>query len=109
MSASTVAASRTTRRIGATRPRVSRPLPTQSATRRCGSDSAPNSGTHGRALSGFDPSALGVPSRSEVEAWRQRRDDLGQPHGDIVTGRRGGSVLVGLHDPDGIEIRLYAD
>jgi hypothetical protein len=22
---------------------------------------------------------------------------------------RGGAVLVGLHDPDGIEIRLYAD
>ena len=24
-------------------------------------------------------------------------------------GHRGGAVLVGLHDPDGIEIRLYAD
>ncbi len=27
----------------------------------------------------------------------------------VVTGHRGGAVLVGLHDPDGIEIRLYAD
>jgi len=26
-----------------------------------------------------------------------------------VTGHKGGSVLVGLHDPDGIEIRLYAE
>jgi hypothetical protein len=29
--------------------------------------------------------------------------------GGVVTGHKGGSVLVGLHDPDGIEIRLYAD
>ena len=36
-------------------------------------------------------------------------DGGGEPHGGIVTGHRGGAVLVGLHDPDGIEIRLYAD
>lgn len=34
---------------------------------------------------------------------------IGQQHGGIVTGHRGGAVLVGLHDPDGIELRLYAD
>jgi catechol 2,3-dioxygenase-like lactoylglutathione lyase family enzyme len=61
------------------------------------------------ALSGFDPIALAVPTRADVDAWRQRLDDLGQPHGGIVTGHKGGSVLVGLRDPDGIEIRLYAD
>ncbi len=61
------------------------------------------------ALAGFDPVALQVPERDDVEAWRARLDDLGQPHGGVVTGHRGGSVLVGLHDPDGIEIRLYAD
>ena len=61
------------------------------------------------ALAGFDPVALQVPERGDVEAWRARLDDLGQPHGGVVTGHRGGSVLVGLHDPDGIEIRLYAD
>jgi hypothetical protein len=33
----------------------------------------------------------------------------GEPHGGIVQGHKGGSVLVGLHDPDGIELRLYAD
>jgi hypothetical protein len=32
-----------------------------------------------------------------------------QPHGGIITGHNGGSVLVGLHDPDCIEIRLYAE
>ncbi|MGH3982378.1 MAG: hypothetical protein ACRDST_06755 [Pseudonocardiaceae bacterium] len=40
--------------------------------------------------------------------WRVgcRLDGLGEPHGGIVTGHAGW-VLVGLHDPDGIEIRLY--
>ena len=61
------------------------------------------------ALAGFDPISLEVPKRDDVEAWRGRLDDPGQPHGGIVTGHKGGSVLVGLRDPDGIEIRLYAD
>jgi catechol 2,3-dioxygenase-like lactoylglutathione lyase family enzyme len=61
------------------------------------------------ALAGFDPLAVAVPTRDAVQAWRRRLDELGQPHGGVVTGHKGGSVLVGLHDPDGIEIRLYAD
>jgi len=61
------------------------------------------------ALAGFDLVALSVPSRDAVQAWRRRLDELNQPHGGVVTGHAGGSVLVGLHDPDGIEIRLYAD
>src|SRR5688500_11257233 len=65
--------------------------------------------TRAAALSGFDAMALGVPSRDEVDRWRARLDDLDEPHGGVVTGHKGGSVLVGLHDPDGIEIRLYAD
>ncbi|GAA3221742.1 VOC family protein [Dactylosporangium siamense] len=61
------------------------------------------------ALAGFDPVALAVPSRAAVQAWQHRLDELGQAHGGVVTGHNGGSVLIGLHDPDGIEIRLYAD
>ncbi len=61
------------------------------------------------ALSGFDAMALRVPTRDDVMHWRAHLDDLGEPHGGVVTGHDGGSVLVGLHDPDGIEIRLYAD
>ena len=61
------------------------------------------------ALSGFDALALLVPTRDEVHAWKARLDDAGVPHGGIVTGHRGGAVLVGLRDPDAIEIRLYAD
>jgi catechol 2,3-dioxygenase-like lactoylglutathione lyase family enzyme len=61
-----------------------------------------------QAWSGFDAVALLVPSRDEVQRWSARLDELGEPH-DLVRGHHGGSVLVGLHDPDGIEIRLYAD
>jgi catechol 2,3-dioxygenase-like lactoylglutathione lyase family enzyme len=61
------------------------------------------------ALSGFDAMALLVPARADVKQWCARLDDLDEPHGGVVTGHNGGSVLVGLHDPDGIEIRLYAD
>lgn len=62
-----------------------------------------------QALSGFDAVALLVDSRDDVQQWSTRLDDLGEPHGGLVTGHHGGSILVGLHDPDGIEIRLYAD
>jgi catechol 2,3-dioxygenase-like lactoylglutathione lyase family enzyme len=62
-----------------------------------------------RALSGFDAIALLVPSRDDVSRWSARLDELGEPHGGLVRGHAGGAVLVGLHDPDGIEIRLYAD
>ena len=61
------------------------------------------------ALAGFDLLAIRVPTRDGVREWVARLDSLGLSHGGIVTGHRGGSVLVGLHDPDGIEIRLYAD
>ena len=60
------------------------------------------------ALSGFDPLAIGVPTRAEVAAWRERLDELWVPHGGIVSGHFGASLLVSLHDPDDIEIRLYA-
>lgn len=62
-----------------------------------------------RAMAGFDPVALLVPSRDDVHAWATALDDAGEAHGGVVVGHRGGAVLIGLHDPDGIEIRLYAD
>ncbi len=61
------------------------------------------------ALAGFDLVALGVPTRDGVQAWADHLAAIGQQHGGIVTGHHGGTVLVGLHDPDGIELRLYAD
>src|SRR4029453_13371953 len=61
------------------------------------------------ARAGFALLALAVPTRDAVQTWRRRLDELDQPHGGVVTGHKGGSVLIGLHDPAGIEIRLYAD
>ena len=62
-----------------------------------------------QALSGFDALALLVPTREDVHAWKAALDGAGEPHGGLVTGHHGGTVLVGLRDPDGIEVRLYAD
>lgn len=64
---------------------------------------------HAAGLAGFDPVALLVPEREQVEQWRHRLDELGVPHGGVGTGHHGGKVLLGLRDPDGLEIRLYAD
>ena len=61
------------------------------------------------ALTGFDAISLRVPDRDGLKEWRTRLDGLGERHGAMMTGHRGGTVLVGLHDPDGVEIRLYAD
>jgi len=61
------------------------------------------------ALSGFDLVALGVPTRDGVHDWADHLAAVGEKHGGLVTGHHGGTVLIGLHDPDGIEIRLYAD
>jgi catechol 2,3-dioxygenase-like lactoylglutathione lyase family enzyme len=61
---------------------------------------------HIAGLTGFDPVALCVPAADGLREWRRRLERLGEPHGGIITGHAG-SVLVGLHDPDGIEIRLY--
>ena len=57
-------------------------------------------GTIGLALR-HDPARAAA-----LDAWLQRLEDLGEPHGGIITGHAG-RVLVGLHDPDGIEVRLY--
>ena len=62
-----------------------------------------------RALAGFDAVALLVGSRDDIHAWAAALDEAGQSHAGVITGHRGGAVLVGLHDPDGIEIRLYPD
>lgn len=58
------------------------------------------------ALAGFDPITFAVPTRADLEVWQERLDQLGEPHGGIVVGHEGWA-LVGLHDPDGIEVRLY--
>ena len=57
------------------------------------------------ALAGFDLLALAVPGRAELDAWLAHLDALGVPHGPVMHGHHGDVVAV--HDPDGIQIRLY--
>jgi catechol 2,3-dioxygenase-like lactoylglutathione lyase family enzyme len=57
-------------------------------------------------MAGFDPIAFAVPTRADLERWRARLDELGEPHGGIASGHVGW-VIAGLLDPDGIELRLY--
>ncbi len=58
------------------------------------------------ALAGFDPVTFAVPTLADLQDWQQRLDELRIVHGGIVAGHQGWA-LVGLHDPDGIEVRLY--
>jgi catechol 2,3-dioxygenase-like lactoylglutathione lyase family enzyme len=58
------------------------------------------------AMADFDPIAWGVPSKADLDAWRTRLDRAGDAHGGVVEGHEGW-VIVGLHDPDGVEVRLY--
>jgi catechol 2,3-dioxygenase-like lactoylglutathione lyase family enzyme len=57
------------------------------------------------ALRGFDPVALAVSTRAELEAWVTHLDAEGVEHGPIMNGHIG--WVVGFHDPDHIEVRLY--
>jgi catechol 2,3-dioxygenase-like lactoylglutathione lyase family enzyme len=57
------------------------------------------------ALRGFDPVALAVTTRVELEAWVAHLDAHGVEHGPIMNGHIG--WVVGFYDPDRIEVRLY--
>jgi hypothetical protein len=46
-------------------------------------------------------------TREALDAWVQRLDHLGIPHSPIVPASRG--FALGFHDPDGLQVRLYAD
>lgn len=56
-------------------------------------------------VSGFDPVALAVTARTELEGWVRYLDEKSVSHGPIVTGTTGWPFS--LTDPNGIEVRLY--
>ena len=60
-----------------------------------------------RALAGFDPYAVLVPTRRDLDRVLDRLDDLGVAHGPVVTASLG--WLVRAVDPDGIELRFYTE
>jgi catechol 2,3-dioxygenase-like lactoylglutathione lyase family enzyme len=59
-----------------------------------------------QVLYGFDPIALAVATRAELEAWRRWLEQQKIAH-QPVTQAHIGWIISGIHDPDGIEIRLY--
>lgn len=58
------------------------------------------------AAAGFDYFAIGVPGREAIEALAERFAAAGDPH-DGVHRTPVGWVLLGVHDPDGHEVRFY--
>jgi catechol 2,3-dioxygenase-like lactoylglutathione lyase family enzyme len=60
------------------------------------------------ALKGFAPVSLNAATRGALDAWCRRLERLGESHGGVHPAYYG-HVLVGLHDPDGIEIRIYTE
>ncbi|WP_202976060.1 VOC family protein [Rothia uropygialis] len=55
------------------------------------------------AIHGFDPLSLFVPHHDELAAWKEHLVRLGY---DSPESTPNGNVLL-LHDPDGIEIRIF--
>lgn len=57
------------------------------------------------AMTGFDPIAILVESRADVDAWAQRMDGLGIDHEPVRAGAVGWLLI--FDDPDGIQLKVY--
>lgn len=55
---------------------------------------------------GFDPICFSIADRAAAEAWVAHLDEVGAEHSPVAKASSGWVVRV--HDPDGIEIRLYS-
>ena len=58
------------------------------------------------AAAGFDYFAIGVPGKAAIDDLAERLTALGDDH-DGVHRTPVGWVLLGLHDPDGHDVRFY--
>ncbi len=61
--------------------------------------------TVARAIAGYDPFAILVQGRADIEAWATRLDDLGVAHSPVIEATIG--WLMSFKDPDGLELRFY--
>ena len=59
------------------------------------------------AMVGFDPIAILVQGRVDVEAWADRLDQLGVPHSPVTAGALG--WLLSFDDPDGLQLKIYSE
>ena len=58
-----------------------------------------------RAVAGYDPFAILVQGREDIEMWATRLDDLGIGRSPVIEATIG--WLMSFNDPDGLELRLY--
>ncbi|HEX9259816.1 MAG TPA: VOC family protein [Acidimicrobiales bacterium] len=63
--------------------------------------------TIAHAMVGFDPFAILVQGRGDVEAWADRLDKLGVDHSPVRAGALG--WLLWFDDPDGLQLKIYSD
>jgi catechol 2,3-dioxygenase-like lactoylglutathione lyase family enzyme len=59
------------------------------------------------AMAGYDPYAVLVPTRKDLDVVVELLDRLGIQHSDILTATLG--WLLRVPDPDGIELRFYTE
>jgi catechol 2,3-dioxygenase-like lactoylglutathione lyase family enzyme len=58
-----------------------------------------------RGFAGFDPFAIMLRGRSDIEHWAERLDELGVSHSAIVDAPIG--YIMSCEAPDGLELRFY--
>ena len=56
-------------------------------------------------FAGFDPFAIMLRGRSDIEHWARRLDELGVAHSAILEATIG--YLMSFDDPDGLQLRFY--
>jgi len=58
-----------------------------------------------RGMAGFDPFAIMLRGRADVDHWVQRLDDLGIAHAPVIEAAIG--FILAFDDPDGLQLRFY--
>lgn len=56
-------------------------------------------------ISGFDPFAIMLRGRADIEHWVSRLDELGVSHSDVIEAAIG--YILPFADPDGLQLRFY--
>jgi catechol 2,3-dioxygenase-like lactoylglutathione lyase family enzyme len=58
-----------------------------------------------KGLAGFDPFAIMLRSRDDIDFWADRLDVLGVDHSPIIEAAIGNILM--FDDPDGLQLRFY--
>ena len=58
-----------------------------------------------KGFAGFDPFAIMLRGRTDIDAWVQRLDELGVAHSAVIEAAIG--YILTFDDPDGLQLRFY--